>query len=168
MSHRISPPRLRPRRPGAALPAGACDCHAHVFAPAGVYPCAERRPYTPAGGTGLAAYRATLDGTGVPRAVLVHSNIYGPDNRATTDALAEMGGAFRGIALIRPQIDDGALRALAAVGMRGIRINLEFPGETVPDEGNLVDWLAEVVADEAGRAQVLVRNPAPLYGFDVP
>jgi len=292
MTHRISPPCPRPRRPRVALPAAACDCHAHVFAPAGVYPYAERRPYTPADGTGLAAYRAMLEGIGATRAVLVHSNIYGPDNRATTDALAEMGGAFRGIALVRPEIDERALQALAAAGMRGIRINLEFPGETtlddmtalaprlarlgwhlqlliraerlpeiasrllalplelvidhmglpraeaglasvrsllpllatgrvwvklsapyyvtsqprpdappddrlataiarhlfearpdrmlwgsnwphphsapVPDEGDLVDWLAEVVADEAGLDQVLVRNPARLYGFDAP
>ena len=256
-----------------------------------------RRPYTPADGTGLAAYRAMLAGIGATRAVLVHSNIYGPDNRATIDALAEMGGAFRGIALIRPEIDERALQALAAAGMRGIRINLEFPGETtlddmtalgprlarlgwhlqvlvraerlpaaasrllalpldlvidhmglpaaeagmagvrallpllatgrvwiklsapyyvtsqprlgapqpdqgaprddrlataiarhlfearpdrmlwgsnwphphsapVPDEGDLVDWLAEVVVDEAGLDQVMVRNPARLYGFD--
>ena len=41
--------------------------------------------------------------------VLVHSNIYGPDNRATTDALAEMAGRFRGIALVRPEVDDGPL-----------------------------------------------------------
>jgi 2-pyrone-4,6-dicarboxylate lactonase len=280
-------------------PRGACDCHAHVFAPAGVYPYAERRPYTPADHTGLPAYRAMLEAIGVERAVLVHSNIYGPDNRATTDALAAMGGAFRGIALIRPEIDDGALRALAAAGMRGIRINLEFPGEItlddvaalgprlaalgwhlqmlvkaerlpaiadrlmalpldlvvdhmglpdakaglasvasllplletgrfwvklsapyyvssqprlgapqpdpdgpldhglatviaqhlfdarpdrmlwgsnwphphsapVPDEGDLVDWIAEVARTEAGLRQVLVDNPARLYGFDAP
>lgn len=229
--------------------------------------------------------------------MLVHSNVYGPDNRATTDALTEMGGAYRGVALIRPEIDDGALGALADAGMRGIRINLEFPGETtlddltalgprlarlgwhlqmlvkaarlaamaerllalpvelvidhmglpsaeaglagvrpllpllatgrvwvklsspyyvtsqprpgapdrgaspdhwraaaiarhlfearpdrmlwgsnrphphsapVPDEGDLVDWLAEVVGDDAGLYQVMVLNPARLYGFDAP
>jgi predicted TIM-barrel fold metal-dependent hydrolase len=33
-----------------------------------------------------------LEGIGITRAVLVHSNIYGPDNRATTDVLAEMAG----------------------------------------------------------------------------
>jgi hypothetical protein len=38
----------------------------------------------------------------------------------------------------------------------------------VPDEGDLVDWLAEVVADQDGLNQVMVRNPARLYGFDVP
>jgi hypothetical protein len=88
------PPRRDPSRPRARVPAGACDTHAHVFAPAGVYPYAARRPYTPASDTGLAAYRRMLAAIGFGRAVLVHSNIYGPDNRATTDALAEMPGPF--------------------------------------------------------------------------
>ncbi len=123
------PPGRDPSRPRAAIPAGACDSHAHVFAPAGVYPYAARRPYTPAADTGLAAYRRMLAAIGFGRAVLVHSNIYGPDNRATTDALAEMAGAFRGVALVRPEVDDRTLEALDGAGMRGIRINLEFPGE---------------------------------------
>jgi predicted TIM-barrel fold metal-dependent hydrolase len=111
------------------VPAGACDTHAHVFAPAGVYAYAEKRPYTPATDTGLPAYRRMLDAIGFERAVLVHFNIYGPDNRATIDALAETPGAFRGVALVRPEVDDAALEQLSAAGMRGVRINLEFPGE---------------------------------------
>jgi 2-pyrone-4,6-dicarboxylate lactonase len=94
------------------VPDGACDTHAHVFAPPGAYPYAARRPYTPAPRTGLDAYRRMLGAIDFGRAVLVHSNIYGPDNRATTDALAEMAGAFRGVALIRPEIDAAALEAL--------------------------------------------------------
>lgn len=154
MTHRINPPRPQPRRPGTALPAGACDSHAHVFAPAGVYAYAEHRPYTPADDTGLAAYRVMLDGIGVERAVLVHPNIYGPDNRATTDALAEAGDAFRGIALIRPDVDDDALRALATAGMRGIRINLEFPGEMALDD---VATIGPRLAQLGWHLQMLVR-----------
>ena len=123
------PPRRQPTRPRVAVPAGACDVHAHVFAPAGVYPYAAQRPYTPAPDTGLAAYRRMLGAIGFARAVLVHSNIYGPDNRATLDALGAMAGAFRGVALVRPEVDDATLERLAAAGMRAVRINLEFPGE---------------------------------------
>ncbi len=123
------PPRTDPSRPKAKVPASACDTHAHVFAPTGVYPYAAQRPYTPAPETGPEAYRRMLAAIGFARGVLVHSNIYGPDDRATTDALAASGGALRGIALIRPDADDATLDALAAVGMCGIRINLEFPGE---------------------------------------
>lgn len=150
----IEPPRPGPRTPRVAVPAGACDAHAHVFAPAGVYPYAERRPYTPAPGTDLAAYRRMLQALGIERAVLVHSNIYGPDNRATTDALAQTAGAFRGIALVRPEIDDAGLRALDAVGMRGIRINLEFPGEMGLGE---VEVMAPRLADLGWHLQMLVQ-----------
>ena len=129
MTPQALPPRRQPSRPRVAVPVGACDVHAHVFAPAGVYPYAARRPYTPAPDTGLAAYRRMLGAIGFQRAVLVHSNIYGPDNRATLDALGETAGAFRGVALVRPEIDDATLERLAAAGMRAVRINLEFPGE---------------------------------------
>jgi predicted TIM-barrel fold metal-dependent hydrolase len=150
----IAPPRPRPRTPRIAVPAGACDSHAHVFAPAGTYAYAEKRPYTPAPGTDLAAYRRMLQALGFERAVLVHSNIYGPDNRATTDALAEIAGTFRGIALVRPEIDAAALRALAALGMRGIRVNLEFPGEIDLAE---VEVMAPRLADLGWHLQMLVQ-----------
>ena len=154
MTHRIDPPRRQPSRPRAAVPAGACDCHAHVFAAEGVYAYAPQRPYTPAENTGLAAYRAMLERVGVGRAVLVHSNIYGPDNRATTDALALMAGAFRGIALIRRDIDDGELDALAAAGMRGIRLNLEFPGGMTLDD---VAAMGSRLAELGWHLQILVK-----------
>lgn len=154
MTEPIEPPRARPRRPRVAMPAGACDCHAHVFAPAAVYPYAKERPYTPAPGTDLAAYRRMLQAVGIERAVLVHSNIYGPDNRATIDALMEMAGAFRGIALVRPGVDDAALAALAAAGMRGIRINLEFLGEMGLEE---VEVMASRLADVGWHVQMLAQ-----------
>jgi D-galactarolactone isomerase len=101
-----------------------------------------------------------LAALGFGRAVLVHSNIYGPDNRATTDALAAMAGAFCGIALVRPEIDERALATLAAAGMRGIRINLEFPGETGLDD---VDAMAPRLAGLGWHVQMLTsaaRLPA--------
>lgn len=150
----IEPPHPNPRRPRTAVPAGACDTHAHVFARAGVYPYAERRPYTPAPGTDLAAYRKMLAALGIERAVLVHSNIYGPDNRATLDALATMAGSGRGIALVTPAIDDAALRSLDARGMRGIRINLAFPGEMGLAE---VEVMAPRLADLGWHLQMLVQ-----------
>jgi 2-pyrone-4,6-dicarboxylate lactonase len=134
------------------VPHGACDTHAHVFAPPDTYRYAARRPYTPAPGTGLDAYRRMLGAIDFGRAVLVHSNIYGPDNRATTDALAEMASAFRGVALIRPEIEAASLEALAGAGMRGIRINLEFPGEmTLAD----VEVMAPRLADLGWHCQML-------------
>ena len=160
MTEPARPPRTDPSRPRVEVPAGACDTHAHVFAPAGAYPYAERRPYTPAPETGLKRYRRMLGAIGFERAVLVHSNIYGPDNRATIDALDASVGQFRGIALVRPEIDDGALANLAAAGMRGLRINLEFPGETGLDE---VEAMAPRLAALGWHVQMLTsaaRLPA--------
>jgi 2-pyrone-4,6-dicarboxylate lactonase len=154
MTEPARPPRTDPSRPRIQMPAGACDTHAHVFAPAGVYAYAPRRPYTPAPETGLEAYRRMLAKVGFERAVLVHSNIYGPDNRATTDALAAMAGGFRGIALIRPDADDATLRDLHGVGMRGIRVNLEFPGETGLAD---VEALAARLARLGWHVQMLTR-----------
>ena len=155
MTAQTLPPRRHPTGPPLAVPAGACDVHAHVFAPAGVYPYAARRPYTPAPDTGLAAYRRMLGAIGFERAVLVHSNIYGPDNRATTDALAASAGAFRGIALVRPGVDDRTLATLAAAGMRGVRINLEFPGELTLDD---VERLAARLAALGWHLQMLTSS----------
>ncbi len=154
MTEPARPPRTDPGRPAARVPDGACDSHAHVFAAARVYPYAARRPYTPAPATGLEAYRRMLAAIGFARGVLVHSNIYGPDNRATTDALAAGAGAFLGIALVRPEVDEGTLAALAAVGMRGIRINLEFPGETGLDD---VEVLAPRLAALGWHVQMLTK-----------
>jgi 2-pyrone-4,6-dicarboxylate lactonase len=154
MTEPARPPRANPGRPAARVPNGACDTHAHVFAPAGIYPYAARRPYTPAPETGLEAYRRMLAAIGFARGVLVHSNIYGPDNRATTDALAAMAGAFRGIALVGPEVDGSTLAALAAVGMRGIRINLEFPGETSLDD---VEAMAPRLAGFGWHVQMLTK-----------
>jgi 2-pyrone-4,6-dicarboxylate lactonase len=148
------PPRTQPTRPRVAVPPGACDVHAHVFAPEDMYRYAARRPYTPAPDTGLAAYRQMLGAIGFQRAVLVHSNIYGPDNRATTDALGAAAGAFRGIALVRPEVDDRTLETLAAAGMRGIRINLEFPGELALAD---VERLAPRLAALGWHVQLLTR-----------
>ena len=46
-----------------ALPAGACDCHCHVFGPAARFPYAEPRTYTPDDAP-LEVYIALLDRLG--------------------------------------------------------------------------------------------------------
>ena len=67
---------------------GACDCHAHVCGPESRYPYSPNRLYTPE--DALAAdYRRLLDSLGMERGVLVQPSIYGTDNRALLDALAQ-------------------------------------------------------------------------------
>ncbi len=121
-------PKDAPRRPKANPPAGATDCHVHVFAPADRYPFYPARAYTPPPGIDAARLIRLHDAIGISRAVLVASNVYAEDLRATEDALRAHPGRFRGVALIRPDIADSELDRLHGLGFRAVRINLVLAG----------------------------------------
>lgn len=118
-----APPDFAPRPPRRALPANACDCHAHILGPAARHPYIAERIYTPPDCL-LADYRAMLAALGVTRAVLVQPSVYGTDNRALLQALNEMQGAWRGVAVVEPTISEVELRAMHAAGVRGVRVNV--------------------------------------------
>ncbi|MBA2961681.1 MULTISPECIES: amidohydrolase family protein [Ramlibacter] len=115
----------------APLPAGACDCHVHVFGPAASYPFAPARAYTPADAP-LFALRALHRRLGMARTVIVQPSPYGSDNACLLDALAQLGDAARGVAVIDDTISGEALAAMHAAGVRGVRVNLETAGEHDP------------------------------------
>jgi 2-pyrone-4,6-dicarboxylate lactonase len=121
------PPDFQPRAPRTRLPLGATDCHAHVFGPAARYPWSPARGYTPADCV-LADYRHMLATIGCDRAVLVQPSVYGTDNRAHLDALAEAGRGFRMVAVVDPDAPMAELEAMAAAGVRGVRFNIVTKG----------------------------------------
>jgi 2-pyrone-4,6-dicarboxylate lactonase len=116
-------PDRQPRVPRLALPRGACDTHAHIFGPAGEFPYARERIYTPPDST-LADYRRLLATLGVDRAVLVQPSVYGTDNAAMLAALRAGGKGLRAVAVVDPEISAAALDDLHAAGVRGLRFNL--------------------------------------------
>ncbi|MBM3532631.1 MAG: GntR family transcriptional regulator [Alphaproteobacteria bacterium] len=124
----VLPPLDMPRRPAHAVPPGATDCHVHVFAPSDRIPFSPDRAYTPAPGIDPARLIRMHETIGISRAVLVASNVYAEDLRATEDALAAHPDRFRGVALIRPDIADSELDRLHRLGFRAVRINLVLPG----------------------------------------
>ena len=106
-----------------ALPAGACDTHVHVFRP-DLYPYADDRAYTP-GRIATADLAAFLDGHGLERVVIVQPSVYGTDNRALLDALRELGGRARAIAVVDcATVTDRELADLQSAGCTGVRLNL--------------------------------------------
>lgn len=111
-----------PDKPRFQLPAGAVDAHCHVFGPGCEFPFAAGRKYTPcdAGKTQLFALR---DHLGFARNVIVQATCHGADNRAMIDACVSSAGRARGVATVRRDISDEALRALHAAGVRGVRFN---------------------------------------------
>ncbi|MGE5522984.1 MAG: amidohydrolase family protein [Rhodospirillaceae bacterium] len=113
----------KPRRPRVAMPALACDCHAHVFGPWSVYPYSKARIYTPPDAL-PATYQSLLSTLGVQRAVLIQPSVYGTDNQAMLDAMAAMGSRCRGVAVVNYDVSDGEIQRLHAAGVRGVRINV--------------------------------------------
>jgi 2-pyrone-4,6-dicarboxylate lactonase len=76
----IAGPNPDPRRPRVKFPAGACDCHAHVFGPQQQYPFAPNRGYVPPEAS-IDGYVRMLRTIGCERAVIVQPSVYGTDNR---------------------------------------------------------------------------------------
>ncbi|MDJ0896167.1 MAG: amidohydrolase family protein [Alphaproteobacteria bacterium] len=145
-----------PRTPKLAVPAGAVDTHAHVFGPATRYAYAEDRRYTPPDAL-LSDYRRMLAALGVDRGVLVQPSVYGTDNTAMVDALAEAErtapNTFRAVAVVDPDIPETELDRLHEAGVRGVRCNLLFRGA---DEFAAAEQIAPRLAERGWHLQVLI------------
>ncbi len=159
-------------RPHWQPPAGATDCHMHIFGPYERYPLSPGRSYTPPEAS-LAAYRAMCDTIGIERTVIVQPSIYGTDNAVTLDAVDAIGrDRTRAVVVVDESFDLPALRAIAARGACGVRINavsgngtplaqLEALGARLAELGwhlQLYARPAEMLALEP----VLARLPCPL------
>jgi len=121
------PPDADPQPPGFAMPAGAWDCHAHVFGPFDRFSYIADRSFTPPAAP-VDAYIRMLARLGFARGVLVQPSVYGTDNRAQLAALAAGGGFWRGVAVVDDNVSAAALAALHAAGFRGARFNLVYRG----------------------------------------
>ncbi|MCY6379695.1 amidohydrolase family protein [Hoeflea prorocentri] len=120
-----------PSAPSSILPSGACDSHLHIFGEAECFPLATNIYERPAEGTlddWLGRLERQMQVLGLERAVLVGSVAYREDNRLLVEALRRGGGAFRGIALVGPDVSKTELRKLKAEGVCGVRVNMRHPG----------------------------------------
>lgn len=135
----------------AAAGIRAVDSHAHVFVRG--LPLAAQRRHAPDYDAPLADYLALLDTHGVSHAVLVQPSFLGTDNSFLLAALRAAPGRLRGVVVLDPRTDARALRALAAAGVCGLRLNLV--GLPLPDlaqpgwqrllaEVRALDWHVEL------------------------
>ncbi|PZP99997.1 MAG: hypothetical protein DI587_09365 [Variovorax paradoxus] len=109
-----------------SLPAGACDCHTHVFLDPRTYPWSPARRYTPPPAP-IEALAAWHDALGIARVVVVQPSVYAADNAATLQALRVLGpGRARGVAVLDAAATDADLQAMHSLGVRGVRVNLEI------------------------------------------
>jgi len=114
------------------VPAGACDCHVHLFGDPARYQFFAGRVYTPepAQVPELLALQRALH---LDHVVVVQPSVYGTDNSCTLDAVKQLGSRARGVAVIDPtNTTDAVLDEMGRVGVRGIRLNLATAGVTDP------------------------------------
>lgn len=110
-------------RPHTRLPAGATDCHFHLFGPHAHYPLSDARVYDPEEAL-LDDYLRMAATVGLSRRVFVQASPYGLDNRCMLDAIPLLGAAdTRGVAVVPADISDAELERMHAAGVRGIRFN---------------------------------------------
>jgi predicted TIM-barrel fold metal-dependent hydrolase len=131
-------------KPKFRVPAGACDCHMHIFGPPDKYPGAPQRSYTPREAS-FAQYQAMAAVLGLQRIVFVQPSTYGADNSCLVDTLREAGGKMRGVAVIDEHTSDRDLEMLKEAGVRGVRVNVETSGVRSPSE------IGKVVTGTAAR-----------------
>jgi predicted TIM-barrel fold metal-dependent hydrolase len=119
----ISGPDAHTRAPQAKLPAGACDCHAHVFGPQQKFPYVPEASFIPPDATGE-DYVRMLRTLGCERGVLVQPSIYGTDNSCMVSVLKSGLLPMRGIAVVSADVSDQEIESLHEAGVRGVRINV--------------------------------------------
>jgi predicted TIM-barrel fold metal-dependent hydrolase len=142
--------------PRSSAPAGACDCHHHIYD--------DRFPVSPhwrqgsTAGATVADYRLLQHRLGTVRSVVVQPSTYGIDNRCLVDALGQLGSAARGVAVVDTSVEDAELRTLADAGVRAIRVNFVSPqtwGTTTPQ---MLTTLASRVNSFGWHVQILMTG----------
>jgi len=155
--------------PDPFVPPDACDCHMHVFEDR--FPLAAtatfKPPHAPA-----EAYRRVQQVLGLSRVVVVQPTGYGFDNRCTLEAMVAFGAGARGIVVVPPDVADGELTRLDALGARGVRYMM-LPGGVLPWDGleataariEPLGWNIDLQLDGRdlpAREELLLRLPARL------
>jgi len=156
MTNATDPPRLRsPRHDGRLprykAPSGACDTHFHIYE--ADIPLKPERSYTPVE-AGLVNYRRMATRLGLERGVVVTGSGM-TSNEPSLAVIKAMGGAFKGLALMNPDISDAAIEVLNAGGMTGFRISTRSVGGLGPDH---LLGLAERVKDFGWHVEIHLKN----------
>jgi 2-pyrone-4,6-dicarboxylate lactonase len=123
------PPVRNTHKPNTVLPRGAIDTHVHVFEPG--YKLSPTRGYNPPNSTlaDLKKLHATL---GIDRVVFTQPSVYGTDNSAILNSMADLNAATpnraRSVVAITLDVTDDELARLDASGVRGVRLNTDNKG----------------------------------------
>jgi predicted TIM-barrel fold metal-dependent hydrolase len=144
-------------RPKAQIPAGACDCHMHVFGSLEEFPPVAERSYTPRPAS-LAQYEAIAETLGLERIVFVQASAYGTDNRCMLAAMKDVGERCRGVAVVDASITDEEIQHMHDIGVRGIRLNMKSTGRDSADGiAEVLEWAARRLAPLGWHVQLFAE-----------
>jgi predicted TIM-barrel fold metal-dependent hydrolase len=131
----VSPAPLAAAEPRRKAPAGAVDCHFHIFGPQDRYPIHPNSLYTPSPQADIKAYQAMADKLGIQRMVIVNPTPYGTDTRCTVESIGILGrDRARAVAVINDTVSDATLRDLDRQGFCAARINSLMTNSTPVSE----------------------------------
>jgi len=139
-------------RPTLKAPAGACDCHHHIY-DAVRFPPPAKAPAAIQPNARVEDYRLLQRRLGTTRSVVVTPAAYVTDNRVTLDAIARLGANARGVAVVHPDVTEAELKTLAAGGIRGIRFALTNPGNAATTV-DMIEPLSKRVAALGWHVQI--------------
>ncbi|MGE0310075.1 MAG: amidohydrolase [Lautropia sp.] len=169
------PPRTQPpdpvhRKPASHCPAGAIDCHIHLFGPASRYPFDPGSRYV--SDDALPETNVSLqDALGLAGAIVVSGGGYGPDTTHLEAVLRQHPGRFRGVALLPENVTPADIARLDRLGVRGARFVSAAHRGNLP---RLDTRVASMVADVGWHVQFypgrddLVDHADALLGLPVP
>jgi 2-pyrone-4,6-dicarboxylate lactonase len=143
------PPDRHPRKPGFDVPAGACDCHFHVFGPQKRFPLHPDIAVTVEDAT-YDQFLALQDTLGFSRGILVQSGLHMWSYEHLLHFLHRDPERLRGVAIVEPDVTDGELEILTAAGVKGARF---YPGVAEPD-----DRLQARIAEFGWQSHYLARG----------
>ena len=137
-----------PRAPAFDVPAGACDCHFHIFD--GPSPQVAERSYT-APPAPLPAFLHLQRTLGLTRSVIVQPSVYGTDNRTTLQTCIA-DPAMKAVVVIDEDTPPDVLASCHEQGAVGCRVNMLFGSNAQIDS---LAGLAGRIADHGWHLQIL-------------
>lgn len=148
-------------QPHTKAPAGATDCHHHIYDER--FPILPHAVVRPMPAT-VADYRLLQKRLRTARNVVVQPSAYGVDNRCLMDALAQFGPSQgRGIAVVNESVTDAELKQMHENGVRGIRFNVVQPAVVALDMaealGRRIEPLGWHIQVYATSAQIAAAGP---------
>jgi predicted TIM-barrel fold metal-dependent hydrolase len=150
--------------PRLKAPGHACDCHMHI------YDAARFPPLRPGSrmqaNAAVADYRLLRQRIGTTRTVVVTPAVYVTDNRATLDAISQLGAQARGVAVVHPTVTDAELKTLDQGGIRGIRFT-QFDPATAVTTLDMIEPLSKRIADLGWHVQIHMRADQILAAADL-